>query len=79
MALAGGQKKYLKISKKGKFGDLLTSSELIMDLICKNDISSDRAPQCQLSEWSHDSLCLKVRTVAGLLFSPPQIFGHFLR
>ena len=44
MALAGGQKQYLKISKKEKFGDLLTSSDLIMDLICINDLSSDRAP-----------------------------------
>ena len=43
MALAGGQKQYLKISKKGKFGDLLTSSDLIIDLII-NDLSSDRAP-----------------------------------
>ena len=79
MALARGQKQYLKISKKGKLGDLLTSSDLIMDLICINDLSSDRTPQCQHLEWSHDSLCLKERTVAGLLFSPHQIFGHFLR
>ena len=42
MAFSGGQKQYLKISKKGKF-DLLTFSELIIDLIYINDLSSDRA------------------------------------
>ena len=41
--LGRGPKQHLKISKKGKYGDLLTSSDLIMDLICINDLSSDRA------------------------------------
>ena len=79
MALAGGQKQYLKISKKGRFGDLLTSSDLIMDLICTNDPSSDRAPSYQHFEGSHDPLSSRARTVDGFLFSQPQIFGHFLR
>ena len=44
MAFGGGQKQYLNISKKGQFGDLLTSSDLIIDLISINDLLSDRAP-----------------------------------
>ena len=75
MALTGGQKQYLKISEKGKFGDLLTSSDLIMDL---NDISPDRALSCQHFEWSLDPLFSKARTVAGFLFSPLQFFGDTL-
>ena len=57
----------------------MTSSDLIMDLTCINDLSSDSAPQCQHFEWSHDPLSSRARTVTGFLFSQPQIFGHFLR
>ena len=64
-----------EFQRNEKKGDLLTLSDLILGLICIIDLSLDITIISQQCEWSHDPL----RNLAGFLFSPSQIFGHFLR
>ena len=44
---------------KSKIGDLLTSADLIIDLICIVDLPSERASEYQHFKWSYDSLSPK--------------------
>ena len=62
-----GTCQYCKISKNSEVGDLLTSHDLIMEIICMIDLLSERAPTFKHFEWSYDLLPSETRVLRSIL------------
>ena len=52
---------------KSKIDDLLTSGDLIINLICIVDFPSEVASKYQHSKWSYDSLSSKTTNIGSVI------------